>query len=75
MGFVNLVKLKIFAVDFIAAVSRAVIDDHGLVVGVVLGEYGVETVLNSKFIVIVVARRHYAHGQLSGDFGELKLLL
>ena len=62
MGFVNLVELKIFEVDFIAAVSRSIIDDHGLVVGVVLGEYGVETVLYSKLIVIVVARRHYAHG-------------
>ena len=66
-GFVDLVKLKVSAVDLTAAVSRGVVDDDGLVVCVVLGEDGVETRLYSKVGIVVVARRDDANGQLCGD--------
>ena len=66
-GFVDLVKLKVSAVDLTAAVSRGVVDDDGLVVCVVLGEDGVETRLYSKVGIVVVARRDDADGQLCGD--------
>ena len=66
-GFVDLVKLKVFAVNLTAAVSRGIVDDDGLVVRVVLGEDGVETRLYSKVGIVVVAGRDDADGQLFGD--------
>jgi hypothetical protein len=35
---INLIKLKILAIGLMAAVGGGVVDDHNLVVGVVLGK-------------------------------------
>ena len=51
---INVVKLKIFTICFVAVISWGIVDDDSKVVGVILLENWVEIVLYSKFGVIVV---------------------
>lgn len=61
---VDAVEMQILAVDLVTVVSAAVVDDDCKVVGVVLGEEGIEVVLNPKLGVVVVAGHDSAHGDL-----------
>lgn len=53
--FVDLVELQILFVNLNASVSRTVINDDGLEVGIVLHENGMQIVLYSKFCVVVIS--------------------
>lgn len=55
MLFVDLVELQILFVNLNASVSRTVINDDGLEVGIVLHENGMQIVLYSKFCVVVIS--------------------
>ena len=57
----NPVELKVLPIDLVTAIARGVVCDDCEVVAVVLSENRVEIVLDSKSIVVVVARSDNAH--------------
>lgn len=72
--FVDSIKLKVSAVNISAAISRSIVDDDRFVVGVVLGEDRVQTILYSKFSVVVVSGGYHTHREFRSYFRKLKFL-
>lgn len=61
---VDRVKVEVVEIDVVAAIRGGVVDDNHLVVGVVLGENGVEVALDAEIGVVFIARHDDTHWQL-----------
>jgi hypothetical protein len=63
--FADVVKIKIFSVDLITAISGNIVDNYDEIVGVVLSKYRIEVVLDTEFRIIVIAWNNNTHWNLS----------
>lgn len=62
--FWDIVKIKVLSIDDIRAIIGGIVDDNCHVVGVILGEDGIEVVFDTHQGVVIVRSQHGADGKL-----------
>jgi hypothetical protein len=75
VGPIDAVEGEVVAVDLPAAVVGSVVYDYYLVVRIILGEDGVEVVLDAAVGVVVVPGHHDAHRQLLSYVSEVEFIV